>query len=66
MRNISGIRGDNYGREGFSHITVAGSLMHGFKEVIIVQFICFCCLCLSIIVILEQSCFRLSYYDLST
>lgn len=47
VRNISEIRGDNYGRDGLSHITVAGSLMHGFKEVITVQFISFYCFCLS-------------------
>ncbi|XP_020213183.1 auxin-binding protein T85 [Cajanus cajan] len=33
VRNISEIPQDNYGREGLSHMTVAGSLMHGLKEV---------------------------------
>lgn len=41
VRNISEIGQDNYGRLGLSHITIAGSVMHGFKEVIIVPFICF-------------------------
>ena len=33
MRDISVLPQDNYGRPGLSHITVAGSLMHGLKEV---------------------------------
>ncbi|KAL2323586.1 hypothetical protein Fmac_027965 [Flemingia macrophylla] len=33
VRNISEIPQDDYGRAGLSHITVAGSLMHGLKEV---------------------------------
>ncbi|KAL8028993.1 hypothetical protein ABFX02_14G199200 [Erythranthe guttata] len=33
VRNISGIDQDNYGRLGLSHITIAGSVMHGFKEI---------------------------------
>lgn len=33
VRNISELPQDNYGRPGLSHITVAGSLMHGLKEV---------------------------------
>ncbi|PIM98271.1 hypothetical protein CDL12_29258 [Handroanthus impetiginosus] len=33
VRNISEIHEDNYGRLGLSHITIAGSVMHGFKEV---------------------------------
>ncbi|XP_019441822.1 PREDICTED: auxin-binding protein T85 [Lupinus angustifolius] len=33
VRNISEIPQDNYGRAGLSHITVAGSLLHGLKEV---------------------------------
>ncbi|KAH6808425.1 endoplasmic reticulum auxin binding protein 1 [Perilla frutescens var. frutescens] len=33
VRNISEIHQENYGRQGLSHITVAGSVMHGFKEV---------------------------------
>ncbi|KAL3626053.1 actin binding protein [Castilleja foliolosa] len=33
VRNISEMDQDNYGRPGLSHITIAGSLMHGFKEV---------------------------------
>lgn len=33
MRDISELHQDNYGRPGLSHITVAGSLMHGLKEV---------------------------------
>nr|XP_043611262.1 auxin-binding protein T85-like [Erigeron canadensis] len=33
VRDISKLPQDNYGRPGLSHITVAGSLMHGFKEV---------------------------------
>lgn len=33
MRNISELPEDNYGRGGLSHITVAGSALHGMKEV---------------------------------
>uniref|UniRef100_A0A2P2KCF6 Uncharacterized protein MANES_01G211300 n=1 Tax=Rhizophora mucronata TaxID=61149 RepID=A0A2P2KCF6_RHIMU len=33
VRNISELPQDNYGREGFSHITVAGSVLHGLIEV---------------------------------
>ncbi|KAI6695651.1 hypothetical protein NL676_023361 [Syzygium grande] len=33
VRNISELPQDNYGREGLSHITVAGSFMHGMKEI---------------------------------
>ncbi|XVE77734.1 hypothetical protein DITRI_Ditri13aG0086200 [Diplodiscus trichospermus] len=33
VRNITELPQDNYGRGGFSHITVAGSLLHGLKEV---------------------------------
>ncbi|RVX20456.1 Auxin-binding protein T85 [Vitis vinifera] len=33
VRKINELPQDNYGREGLSHITVAGSLMHGMKEV---------------------------------
>ncbi|XP_038681929.1 auxin-binding protein T85 [Tripterygium wilfordii] len=33
VRNISEIPQDNYGRQGLSHITVAGSVLHGMKEV---------------------------------
>ncbi|KAL7126562.1 hypothetical protein ABFS83_14G196400 [Erythranthe nasuta] len=33
VRNISEINQDNYGRLGLSHITIAGSVMHGFKEI---------------------------------
>ncbi|BAT95640.1 auxin-binding protein T85 isoform X1 [Vigna radiata var. radiata] len=33
VRNISEIPQDNYGRAGLSHMTVAGSLLHGLKEV---------------------------------
>lgn len=33
VRDISELHQDNYGRPGLSHITVAGSLMHGLKEV---------------------------------
>lgn len=35
VRNISEVPQDNYGRGGLSHITVAGSLLHGLKEVCI-------------------------------
>ncbi|KAK7282846.1 hypothetical protein RIF29_11931 [Crotalaria pallida] len=34
VRNIIEIPQDNYGRGGLSHITVAGSMLHGMKEVI--------------------------------
>ncbi|KAI5381590.1 variant 2, Auxin-binding protein t92 [Lathyrus oleraceus] len=33
VRNISEIPQDNYGRAGLSHITVAGSILHGMNEV---------------------------------
>ncbi|XP_047939512.1 auxin-binding protein T85 [Salvia hispanica] len=33
VRNISEIPQYNYGRHGLSHITVAGSALHGFKEI---------------------------------
>ncbi|KAI4304512.1 hypothetical protein MLD38_040008 [Melastoma candidum] len=33
VRNISELPQDDYGRKGLSHITVAGSLFHGLKEV---------------------------------
>ncbi|KAI8522825.1 hypothetical protein RHMOL_Rhmol13G0026700 [Rhododendron molle] len=33
VRNISELPPDNYGRPGFSHSTIAGSLLHGMKEV---------------------------------
>ncbi|CAA7047082.1 unnamed protein product [Microthlaspi erraticum] len=33
VRNISDLPQDNYGRPGLSHITVAGALLHGMKEV---------------------------------
>ncbi|KAL3725525.1 hypothetical protein ACJRO7_030536 [Eucalyptus globulus] len=33
VKNISELPQDNYGRGGLSHITVAGSFMHGMKEV---------------------------------
>ncbi|KAG8370695.1 hypothetical protein BUALT_Bualt13G0010100 [Buddleja alternifolia] len=33
VRNISELDQDSYGRPGLSHITIAGSIMHGFKEV---------------------------------
>lgn len=33
VRNISELTQDNYGRPGLSHITISGSLIHGFKEV---------------------------------
>ncbi|KAH7526087.1 hypothetical protein JRO89_XSUnG0059700 [Xanthoceras sorbifolium] len=33
VRNISELPQDNYGRVGLSHITVAGSVSHGMKEV---------------------------------
>uniref|UniRef100_A0A803MX48 Uncharacterized protein n=1 Tax=Chenopodium quinoa TaxID=63459 RepID=A0A803MX48_CHEQI len=32
VRNISELPQSNYGREGLSHITLAGSLIHGLKE----------------------------------
>ncbi|XP_062086307.1 auxin-binding protein T85 [Humulus lupulus] len=33
VRNISELQQDNYGRAGLSHITIAGSILHGLKEV---------------------------------
>ncbi|KAJ8898665.1 hypothetical protein K2173_004699 [Erythroxylum novogranatense] len=33
VKNISDLPQDNYGRGGLSHITVAGSVLHGLKEV---------------------------------
>ncbi|CAH9112475.1 unnamed protein product [Cuscuta europaea] len=33
VRNISQLPQDNYGRPGLSHITLAGSVLHGMKEV---------------------------------
>ncbi|KAK2990535.1 hypothetical protein RJ640_019815, partial [Escallonia rubra] len=33
VRNISELPQDNYGRPGLSHITVAGSVLHGMREV---------------------------------
>lgn len=33
VRNNSEMDQSSYGMPGFSHMTVAGSLMHGFKEV---------------------------------
>ncbi|KAK9137130.1 hypothetical protein Sjap_007724 [Stephania japonica] len=33
VRDISALSQSNYGRGGLSHITVAGSLLHGLKEV---------------------------------
>ncbi|KAL4367718.1 hypothetical protein GQ457_05G002580 [Hibiscus cannabinus] len=33
VRNVAELQQDNYGRGGLSHITVAGSLLHGLKEV---------------------------------
>ncbi|XP_020598932.1 auxin-binding protein T85-like [Phalaenopsis equestris] len=33
VRNISEIPQNNFGREGFSHITIAGAVLHGMKEV---------------------------------
>ncbi|PKH63906.1 hypothetical protein CRG98_050233, partial [Punica granatum] len=33
VRNISELPQDNYGRGGLSHITVAGSVLHGMKEI---------------------------------
>lgn len=33
VRNISELPQSNYGRGGLSHITVAGSVLHGMKEV---------------------------------
>ncbi|CAN6693883.1 unnamed protein product [Malus baccata var. baccata] len=33
VRNISELPQDNYGRGGLAHTTVAGSLLHGLKEV---------------------------------
>lgn len=34
VRNISELPQDNYGRPGLSHMTVAGSVLHGMKEVV--------------------------------
>ncbi|XP_057964122.1 auxin-binding protein T85 [Malania oleifera] len=33
VRNISELPQDNHGRQGLSHITVAGSVLHGMNEV---------------------------------
>ncbi|KAK3005900.1 hypothetical protein RJ639_017766 [Escallonia herrerae] len=33
VRNISELPQDNYGRPGLSHITVAGSVLHGMREI---------------------------------
>lgn len=33
MRNISDLPLDNYGRPGLSHVTLAGSVLHGMKEI---------------------------------
>ncbi|XP_048489660.1 auxin-binding protein T85 [Beta vulgaris subsp. vulgaris] len=33
VRNINELPQSNYGREGLSHITLAGSLLHGMKEI---------------------------------
>jgi hypothetical protein len=33
VKDISKMHQSNYGRGGFSHITVAGALAHGMKEV---------------------------------
>lgn len=33
VRNISELPQDNYGRGGLSHITIAGSVLHGMNEV---------------------------------
>lgn len=33
VRNISDLRPDNYGRPGLSHVTLAGSVLHGMKEI---------------------------------
>ncbi|XP_075483128.1 auxin-binding protein T92 [Primulina tabacum] len=33
LRNISEIDQDDYGRPGLSHTTIAGAIMHGFKEI---------------------------------
>nr|XP_023872382.1 auxin-binding protein T85 [Quercus suber] len=33
VRNIGELPQDNYGRRGLSHITVAGSVLHGMKEI---------------------------------
>ncbi|KAL5979634.1 actin binding protein [Asimina triloba] len=33
VRNISDVPQSNFGRAGLSHITVAGSVLHGMKEV---------------------------------
>lgn len=34
VRNISELPQDNFGRGGLSHITLAGSILHGMKEVL--------------------------------
>jgi hypothetical protein len=33
VKDVSKMYQSNYGREGFSHITIAGALAHGMKEV---------------------------------
>lgn len=33
VRNISEIKQDSFGLPGISHITLAGAVLHGFKEV---------------------------------
>ena len=38
VRNISELPQDNYGRSGLSHMTVAGSVLHGMKEVMFLFF----------------------------
>lgn len=38
VRNISELPQDNYGRPGLSHMTVAGSVLHGMKEVMFLFF----------------------------
>ncbi|KAL2900589.1 Auxin-binding protein T85, partial [Bienertia sinuspersici] len=37
VKNISALPQSNYGRGGLSHITIAGSLVHGMKEASNVQ-----------------------------
>lgn len=61
VRNVSEIPQNNYGRQGLSHITVAGSVMHGFKEVAIVQnsLVLFKKNCVCVLVNLEGSCLTL-------
>lgn len=39
VRNISALPQSNYGRGGLVHTTVAGSLLHGLKEVCSAPFI---------------------------